>query len=412
MALRRIVVHCEDEHTRVALLEEERLVEYDFERPIERQKAGSIYIGRVVNVIPGMQAAFIDIGLEKNAFLYIDDLLPAHLEKQPEVKPQITDLLKTGQKLMVQVIKEPSGTKGARVTTHYSIPGRLLVYMPEADYIAVSRKIESDVEKKRLRTLAEELRQGEEGIILRTVSAGQQQDALHQDLNMLRERWNAIASAAETAAVPSRIYSDADLLTRIIRDWFNEDVSDIVVNSPAAEEELQGLLRQLSPSFASRVRLDQGSEPVFDKYGVNEQLDKAFRRKVWLPSGGYLVIDHTEALTVIDVNSGKYTGSVALEETAFDINLEAVLEIARILRLRNIGGIVIVDFIDMERESNRQAVLERMEQAVKRDRIKTTVVGWTKLGLLELTRKKSRENWTELFCRPCPVCQGKGKVFP
>jgi ribonuclease G len=398
--------------TRVALLEDELVVEFDMERPLQRQQAGSLYMGRVVNVLPGMQAAFVDIGLEKNAFLYIDDLLPAHLEKQPAVKPNITELVKPGQTVVVQVDKEPSGTKGARVTTHYSLPGRWLVYMPNADYVAVSRKIEEDAEKKRLKALAEELRRDDEGVILRTVSAGQSADALLHDLSLLRERWSAVMAAAKGARAPTLLYRDADLLQRTLRDLVREDVADIVVDSAAAADRLGELLQPLAAEASPAIRVHNGERPVFDEYGVTEQLEKAFRRKVWLPSGGYLIVDQTEALTVVDVNTGKYTGTTALEETVMHINMEAAEAIARLLRVRNIGGIVIVDFIDMERESNRQTVLTRMSEAVRRDRIKTNVVGWTKLGLLELTRRKSRDNWSELFVQTCPHCQGKGRMLP
>jgi ribonuclease G len=410
--MKRIVLQSGADMTRVALLENELVMEFDMERPLERQQAGSVYLGRVVNVLPGMQAAFVDIGLEKNAFLYIDDLLPAHLEKQPAVKPSITELVKPGQTLIVQVDKEPSGTKGARVTTHYSLPGRWLVYMPDASYVAVSRKIEAESEKRRLKALAEEMRQGDEGIILRTVSAGQSGEALLHDLKLLRERWAAVLEAAKTAKAPSLLYRDADLLQRTFRDLIRQDVADIVVDSAAAADRLRELLQPYAAESVPLIRVHTGDEPIFDAFGVTEQLEKAFRRKVWLPSGGYLIVDQTEALTVVDVNTGKYTGTVALEETVLHINLEAADEIARLLRLRNIGGIVIVDFIDMEQEANRQAVLTRMTEAVRRDRIKTNVVGWTKLGLLELTRRKSRDNWSELFIQTCLHCQGKGRMLP
>ncbi|MFC0212588.1 ribonuclease E/G [Paenibacillus chartarius] len=410
--MKRIVLQSGTDMTRVALLEDELVVEFDMERPLERQQAGSLYLGRVVNVLPGMQAAFVDIGLEKNAFLYIDDLLPAHLEKQPAVKPSITELVRPGQTLIVQVDKEPSGTKGARVTTHYSLPGRWLVYMPDAAYVAVSRKIEAEGEKKRLKALAEEMRRPEEGVILRTVSAGQPAEALLHDLSLLRERWRTVLAAAKSSKAPCLLYRDADLLQRTLRDLVREDVADIVVDCAPAAEQLRALLQPGASAAAPNIRVHDGEVPLFDAFGVTEQLERAFRRKVWLPSGGYLVVDQTEALTVVDVNTGKYTGKIDLEETVLHINLEAAETIARLLRIRNIGGIVIVDFIDMERDSSRLAVLTRMSDSVRRDRIKTNVVGWTKLGLLELTRRKSRDNWSELFVQTCPHCQGKGRTIP
>jgi ribonuclease G len=386
--MKQLIVHCTPELTQAALLEEGRLVEVDYQYSLERQRAGSLYMGKIVNVLPGMQAAFVDIGLPKNAFLYIDDLLPVHLNKQPKIKPSITELVKPGQTVMVQVSKEAERTKGARVTTHYSIPGRWLVYMPEADYIAISRKIEDDTERLRLKQVLEGLRRDEEGLIVRTSAAGQSDEMIRQDLQDLREQWQSIVSKSQSSEATAQIYQDVDLLTRLVRDVITNDVSEIWIDNRSVHQEMKALLQERSPEWTGELSLYEGKIALFDQFRITEELSQGFRRKIWLPSGGYLIIDQTEALTVIDVNTGKYTGTVDLEQTVFEINQEAAGEIPRLLRLRNIRGIIIVDFIDMSRETNRVTILETIQQIVRKDRSKTIVVGWTKLGLLEMTRKR------------------------
>lgn len=387
--MKQIVIHCKPEMTQAVVIENNRLVEYDVQHSQDKQRSGSIYLGRVVNVLPGMQAAFVDIGLEKNAFLYIDDLLPVNVEKQPRHKPSISDLVQPGQEIMVQVIKEPEGTKGARITTHFSIPGRWVVYLPDADYIAVSRKIESESEKTRLREMADSLRNGEEGLIIRTVAAGQRKEALQRDLAELRSIWKSIVEREEMVGnPPQQLYQELDLLPRLVRDVIGDDVHEILIDDVEVYHEIRQMLQRQNPDLSDRVQLYKDEVPIFDAFGIHEDLNRLFRRKVWLPSGGYLVIDPTEALTVIDVNTGKFTGSTHLEETVFQTNLEAVDEIARLLRLRNIRGMIIVDFIDMSKEENRAAITEALTQAVRSDRSKTIIAGWTKLGLLEMTRKR------------------------
>lgn len=387
--MKQIVIHCKPEMTQAVVIENNRLVEYDVQHSQDKQRSGSIYLGRVVNVLPGMQAAFVDIGLEKNAFLYIDDLLPVNVEKQPRHKPSISDLVQPGQEIMVQVIKEPEGTKGARITTHFSIPGRWVVYLPDADYIAVSRKIESESEKTRLREMADSLRNGEEGLIIRTVAAGQRKEALQRDLAELRSIWKSIVEREEMVGnPPQQLYQELDLLPRLVRDVIGDDVHEILIDDVEVYHEIRQMLQRQNPDLSDRVQLYKDEVPIFDTFGIHEDLNRLFRRKVWLPSGGYLVIDPTEALTVIDVNTGKFTGSTHLEETVFQTNLEAVDEIARLLRLRNIRGMIIVDFIDMSKEENRAAITEALTQAVRSDRSKTIIAGWTKLGLLEMTRKR------------------------
>ncbi|MEW9700128.1 Rne/Rng family ribonuclease [Paenibacillus sp. SI8] len=386
--MKQLIIHCTPELTQAALLDEGRLVEYDTQYPLDSQRAGSIYMGRIVNVLPGMQAAFVDIGLAKNAFLYIDDLLPVHLDKQPKIKPPITELAEVGQTFMVQVTKDPQGTKGARVTTHISIPGRWIVYMPEADYIAISRKIDLEAERARLKQLAEGHLLPGEGVIIRTGAVGQSEEDIRDDLQNLRDLWSAICSKMGESRAPAQLYQDLDLLPRLTRDVITDDVKEVWMNNAKVYEDMKQLLRKMNPSWRGRVAFYDRKVPLFDQFGVSEELNRSFRRKIWLPSGGYLVFDQTEALTVIDVNTGRYTGSINLEQTVFDINREAASEIPRLLRLRNTRGIIIVDFIDMNSEINRLSVSDIISQEVRKDRSKTVIVGWTKLGLLEMTRKR------------------------
>lgn len=406
--MRRILVHCERDATNVALLENAKLVEYYAERPKEEQ-VGSIFKGRVVNVLPGMQAAFVDIGQSRNAFLYVDDLLEANLEKQPPVKPSISSLVREGQEIMVQVAREASGNKGAKITTHFSLPGRWLVYMPYADYIGISRKIESAEERARLKEIGERLRRPGEGLILRTVAEGALIEDLEKDLAELRQLWAGIEARGKEAKAPSCLFRDLDMLPRLIRDLFSDQVDELMIDDREKLEDVKLLLRHYAPHLAERVRLYDKPEAMMQVYGIEEELEKSFRPKVWLDNGGYLIIDHTEALTVIDVNTGKYTGSVDLEQTVFETNLAAADEIARLIRLKDIGGIIIVDFIDMAMEAHRRAVVERIEQRFKADRTKTIVVGWTQLGLLEITRKKVRSGGHRPHYEICPHCGGTGK---
>jgi ribonuclease G len=407
--MQRIVVQCENGLVRAALLHGEQLVEYYAERQVNKPLVGNVYKGRVVNVLPGMQAAFVQIGLEKNAFLYIDDVLPAHLEKVPKVKPSISEVLKEGQELLVQVAKEPIGTKGARVTTHISIPGRWLVYMPNADYIAVSRKIESETERERLKRIGEELRDGEEGMIVRTVAEEVSKQALKNDLAALREIWFQIMKHSINAPVPTELFRELDMVERLVRDIMTEQVTELVINDPIRADKVRSIVKDIDESWAERVVVSPGSA-LMKRYGIDDKLEKALRSKIWLDSGGYIIIDRTEALTVIDVNTGKFTGSIDLEETVFRTNLEAAEDIARLLRLRDIGGIIIIDFIDMSEESHRDEVLARLAEALKKDRTKAQVVGWTKLGLVEITRKKVREDLDEVFFENCSACGGSGRL--
>jgi ribonuclease, Rne/Rng family len=409
--MKQLFVHCTRNATHSALMEDGRLTEFSLEKSEGTSIVGNLYVGRIVNVLPGMQAAFVDIGLPKNAFLYVDDALHPHLDKQPKEKPSITELLKPGEEYIVQVMKEPLGGKGARVTTHYSLPGRWLVYMPQADYVGVSKKIEHEPERNRLKGLAEQLREPGEGVILRTNAEGESPEALLEDLKALRGVWNDIQSRAARLSAPAELHRDFGLVQRIVRDVFTPDTEELVVDDENAFREATAYLRQTAPSLAERVRLYKESPPLYDKMGINEQLDNAFKPRIWLNSGGYLVWDQTEALTVIDVNTGKYTGNFDLEETVFRTNMEAAEEIARLLRLRDVGGIIIVDFIDMETEEHRQLVVQQLEGTMKRDRTKCQVLGWTRLGLLEITRKKARANVESYLYETCAACKGRGKIY-
>lgn len=406
--MKRIWVKSDDEHTEVAVQESGKLMEYYKGKRNQGQLAGNIYIGRVVRVLQGMQSAFVDVGLERNGFLYIDDVLPAHLEKQPKEKPSIHDLIKEGQQIMVQVVKEPAGNKGARLTTHYAIPGRYGVYMPHADYIGISRKIESVADRDRLKRMAERHLQPGEGFIVRTAALSESEEALAADLVELRGRYRQLEEAAKlNAPAPRLLYSDLEMLPRLIRDLFQDDVQVFIVSSEQTLQEIRGLIPAGSSGLADRVKLQAETDPSIGG-AIAKQLENGLRRKVWLDNGGYLIIDRTEALTVFDVNTGKYTGTIDLERTVFDTNMEAAREIARLLRLRDIGGLIVIDFIDMETEDYRQAVLEELTRETRKDRTKTVVVGWTKLGLVELTRKKVRNGKETTAPETCPACGGSG----
>jgi ribonuclease G len=390
--MKQMVVHYEPGSAEMALLENGRLVEYAVERSNDNGLVGSFFKGRVANVIPGMQAAFVDIGQKKNAFLYIDDCLSPHLEKQPKIKPSITELLSPGQELVVQVIKEPIGTKGARITTHYSLPGRLIVYMPTAGYIAISKKIEREAERSRLKEIGEMLRFEDEGLIFRTIVEDQDRIAIEEDLVQLRKQWEAIQTKAEDSQAPALLHRDLSMVQRLMRDVFSPQTDELLVDCAAQAEEASVFLDSLAPGRKPQIVVHQSSVPLFEAYGVKQQLDKDFQRKVWLPDGGYLIWDQTEAMNVVDVNTGKYVGTDSLEDTVFRTNLQAAEEVARLLRVRDIGGIIIIDFIDMEQDIHRAEVLSKLQSTMRNDRTQHHILGWTKLGLLEMTRKKMRDS--------------------
>ncbi|OQA11245.1 MAG: Ribonuclease G [Firmicutes bacterium ADurb.Bin373] len=413
--LKEIVVNVGEEETRVAVLEDKILVEIYIERSINQRLVGNIFRGRVENVLPGMQAAFVNIGLEKNAFLYVEDALPANSQDGGghagyTLGANICDILKQGQEILVQIVKEPIGTKGPRVTTHITLPGRYLVLMPTLDYIGISRRIESEKERERLKDLAAGVKPEGMGVIVRTVAEGVEEEELSQDIILLTKLWRKIISRAAGGTVPNVVHRDLELVQRVLRDVFTEDVDRLILDSRYEYEKVLELQDISNPRLKLKVFLDE-RENIFEEYGIEQEIEKALNHKVWLKCGGYLVIDQAEALTAIDVNTGKYVGTTNLEDTVLKTNLEAAREIARQLRLRKIGGIVIVDFIDMTLEAHRSEVVRVLEEEIKKDKTKTNILGITQLGLVEMTRKKVRPSLAEVLQKPCPYCEGRGKVL-
>jgi len=416
-----IIVNYGRRETRAAFLEDRRVVEVFIERAAQERVVGNIYRGKVENVLPGMSAAFVNIGLERNAFLYVDDardyekLVEAGNSRSRNGRSKtrgIKDVLKQGQSIIVQVTKEPIGTKGARIVTHLTIPGRYLVLMPTVDHIGVSRRIQDEKERERLKKLAKSLRPRGMGLIVRTLAEGQCQSELEQDAQFLIKVWEQIQRRAKRTRTPGLLYKDHDLIYRLVRDCFSTEFNRFIVDSREEYNKVLEILDTLSPRLRSRVFYYHDENiPIFEFYGVEADLKRALKRKVWLESGGYLVIDQTEALTSIDVNTGKYTGSKNLADTVLKTNLEAAAEIARQLRLRDIGGIIIIDFIDMASSGHEQKVLAKLEEEVKKDKNKTHVLGFTNLGMVEMTRKKTRQNIGDFLQRPCPYCGGTGRVL-
>ena len=411
--LKEILVNVREEETRVAVIEDKVVVEIYIERSLNQRLVGNIYKGKVENVLPGMQAAFVDIGLEKNAFLFVEDALAPGLsghEAEPGVKRNIVDVLKEGQEVLVQIAKEPIGTKGARVTTHITLPGRYLVIMPTVDYIGISRRIEDEAERDRLRSVAEKVKPAGMGLIVRTIAEGLSEEDMQQDISLLTKLWKKIQNRAYNGPVPNLIHKDLELIQRILRDLFTEDIDNLIIDSRYEYEKVLELMDLISPDLKNRVNLYE-QENLFEKHGVEEEIEKVLKPRVWLKSGGYIVIDRTEALTAIDVNTGKYVGSTNLADTVLKTNLEACTEITRQLRLRNIGGIIIIDFIDMPSEEHQNRIIVKLEEEIKRDKTKTNVLGLTQLGLVEMTRKKVRQGLENVLLKPCPYCEGKGKIL-
>ncbi|HOB19436.1 MAG TPA: Rne/Rng family ribonuclease [Candidatus Atribacteria bacterium] len=402
---RKIIIDNQRTQTRVAVLENDELAEIYIEDVDNRRIAGNIYRGRVANVLPGMQAAFIDIGLEKNAFLYIEDICAAR-------DCHIEDVLREGQELTVQVYKEPIGTKGARVTTNFALPGNFVILLPGADYIGVSKKIEDEAERQRLKSLAESVRPSNAGLIVRTAARGKDIEAFAHEVDLLERLWAKIRNDEHKTRVPGLLYKDENLIYRTLRDMYAQDISRLVINDFDEYNRILEWIRAVAPDSK---RIVEYFEPercgIFEYFGIEDQIEKAMRKKAWLKSGGYIIIEPTEALTVIDVNTGKYVGGADLEDTVLRTNLEAADEIASQIRLRDIGGIIIIDFIDMEKHDHRQMVIDALKAALKRDRTKTNVLGFTGLGLVEMTRKKARDKLSASLLKPCPHCGGTGRVY-
>jgi ribonuclease E len=395
-----------DERVRIAVLEGQELMEHYVTRVGARSMVGNIYLGRVQNVLPGMEAAFVDIGRGRNAVLYAGEV--AYDEEVEESERRIERALKPGQSILVQVTKDPLGGKGARLTAQISLPGRFLVYVPDGGVYGISRRL-PDAERRRLREVLKVIRPSEVGVIIRTAAEGAGEDELAADLDRLKKTWDSIKRKSRRAKAPVAIYEEPELTIRVIRDVFSPaEFQEIVTDSAEIFERVRAYLKDVAPSLLERVRLHQGTLPVFEERHVIEQIHKALERKVWLPSGGYIVIDRTEAMTVIDVNTGRHVGKTNLEETVVGTNLEAAKEIARQLRLRDIGGIIVIDFIDMLLEKNRDLVIRTFREALAMDKTRSQVFDITPLGLLEVTRKKVSAGLVESFSETCPTCEGRG----
>ena len=407
--MKTILLNVVPEETRMALVEDGNLLAVEVERASHAHLVGNIYKGRVQNVLPGMQAAFVDIGQEKNAFLYIGDGMPHDIPKDA-MKGHAPQKIHVGQSLMVEIIKDAAGTKGPRATTHLTIPGRNLVLMPTAAYTGLSRRIEDEAERSRLHALAARYAPEGMGLIVRTAAEGLSEAAFSEDAKYLANLWTSIVRKYQRSHAPALLYRDADLLVRIVRDRFGADIDALIVDDREAWGRVRELSSFLSPDLIDRVQLYEGREPLFQRYAIEKEIENVGARQVELPSGGFLVIDKTEALTVIDVNTGKYVGKTNLGDTVYQANLEAAAEILKQLRLRDIGGIILVDFIDMETDAQKEALLSFLRDGAKNDRAKTNVIDITALGLVEITRKKSRSNFESVVYSECPVCHGRGRV--
>lgn len=417
-----ILINWSPQETRVAIVESGAVQELHMERPLERGLVGNVYLGKVARVLPGMQSAFIDIGLERAAFLHVADVwqrqeggeAPMFARKDQPLKP-IEKQIFEGQAIMVQVIKDPIGTKGARLSTQISIAGRLLVYLPQDDHVGVSQKIppaERDALRARLQGLVgDKASGGGGGFILRTNGEESSDLELSEDIAYLRKTWARIKQSSVQLPPGSLLHQDLNLLQRVLRDLVGEQTQTIRIDSREQFAQLQAFGREFMPAAVPKLQLYKGERPIFDLYSIDEEIARALGRRVDLKSGGYLIVDQTEALTTIDVNTGGFVGARNFDDTIFKTNLEAAQAIARQLRLRNLGGIVIADFIDMVREEHQQAVLGEFRKQLGRDRVKTMMAaGFSQLGLVEMTRKRTRESLAHMLCEPCPMCTGKGIV--
>ncbi len=407
---RSMVIRQRNDRTQIAVLEDGVLVEHYVNRSSHQSYVGNVYLGKVQNVLPSMEAAFVDVGKGRNAVLYAGEVNfdVSGLEGQPK---RIESALKAGQSVIVQVTKDPVGHKGARLTSQISLPGRYLVYVPGASMTGISRKL-PDTERNRLKQILKKVMPENAGVIVRTAAEGAAEEELSRDVSRLAAQWEAIEKKSKTANAPAMLYGEPDLTIRVIRDVFNEDFSKLVVSGEDAWDVVDEYVRYVAPHLADRVTRWQGDRDAFAEYRIDEQLAKALERKVWLPSGGSLVIDKTEAMTVVDVNTGKFTGQGGnLEETVTRNNLEAAEEIVRQLRLRDVGGIVVIDFIDMVLESNRELVLRRLLECLSRDRTKHQVAEVTSLGLVQMTRKRVGAGLLEAFSTPCECCNGRGVIL-
>jgi ribonuclease G len=450
--LKELLVSASDRETRISVLEDGRVAEVQVERRKQRGTVGNIYKGRVTRVLPGMQSAFVDVGLEKDAFLYVADVgeevddfdafgsggaaeaisavaavaasapldaaapVPPAGSAVPDeslprpVLPSIDELLREGQELVVQVTKDQIAHKGVRVTTHVTLPGRTLVYMPTIDHIGVSRRIESEEERSRLKDILTALKKGPGGYIVRTAGEGRAPEEFAADRRYLTKLWEQIRKKGERSGAPSLLHRDLDLTLRAARDVFGSDFVTLWVDDDEEYQRIVEFLDQVQPSLVSKVKLYRKSTPLFEEYGVESEIENALKSKVWLKSGGYIVINQTEALVAIDVNTGKFVGKKRLEETVVKTNLEAVQEIVRQIRLRDLGGLLVVDFIDMEEEGHRQELVQTLETELKKDRSKNRMLPVSEFGLVEITRKRQRQSLERALTMPCPYCAGSGRT--
>ncbi len=440
---RQIIINSTPQEARVATMENARLLEIQIERVRERSMAGSICKGRALRVLPGMQAAFVDIGLDKAAFLPGADFYPLSADeyalsersfeatdadappataagdgdpalappaRRQRALPPIEERLQKGQDIIVQISKEPIGTKGARVTSNISLPGRYLVYLPLSHQVGVSRRIASEEERQRLRQAVEAVAPDSGGIIIRTACEGVSKRAIQSDLRLLRKLWTRLSRKAESLPAPLILHQELDVILRTMRDLSASDVTRVVVDNRRDYQRILDFIDEVMPRWRPRVELYDLVEPIFERYGIEAQIAKALERKVWLKSGGYIVIDHTEALTAIDVNTGRFVGKTDHHDTALRTNLEAARVIVDQLRLRNIGGLIILDFIDMENAEHRKAVLSALTDALKADKARANIVGLSELGLVEMTRQRTRESLARRLCEPCPTCNQRGVI--
>jgi ribonuclease G len=419
---REILITATPQETRVAILEDGVLAELMVDRPDAERLVGDIYLGQVQAVLPGIQAAFVDIGTEKAAFLHVSDVVPEEDEDDDDDDkdrdrdragkfPPIQDMIAKGQRVLVQASKEPIGTKGPRVTTHISLPGRFLVFMPGSKHIGVSRKIDDREERARLRALAKEVVPEGVGVIIRTVGEELTTEVFQREFNTLHDTWKKIQKRSKSARPPALIHREAKLTSGIIRDVFTAKVDALTIEGKEVFNEVKQYLDGVDPELMNRVHLYVDPVPLFDKYGIEDAIREAFQRRVDLPSGGYIIIEPTEALVSIDVNTGRYTGKKDPEKTILKTNLDAAKEIARQLRLRDIGGIVVCDFIDMETRANQDRVLQELRQHLARDRARTRAFQVSELGLIEMTRQRVRPSLFQSLTEPCPHCGGSGRVF-
>ena len=412
--MNQIIISISDFEERAALLEGDKLTEFFIQRNEQNRINGNIYKARVANVLPGMESAFLDIGTKKNAFLHVRDLREfeeKYLNGVENSKKPIEEILSVGDEIIVQIVKEPRGDKGARVTTHYTIPGKYLVLMPNDGHIAISQKIKEPEERERLETTIDKIKPHEMGVILRTAAKDKTDLHFEREIEYLVKKWKNIESSFKKSRAGEILYQDNDMVTRTVRDVFSNQIDELIIDDEKRYWEIVDYVKAFSDNtFKTKVKLFESSLHIFDHYNVTKGLETALNERVWLDCGGYLIIQKTEALISIDVNTGRNTGVMNLEETVVETNVEAAIEIARQLRLRNLSGIIIIDFIDMKVEKDKLKVVETLEESLKKDRIKNNIIHFTDLGLVEMTRKRQGSPLAKYYQKPCPCCHGTGSV--